>query len=207
DIYGPGWGIGSSPAKQKSSEQKEEKYLGREQIKPKSSHSYLNVVCQNIRKSNLISGLIRTGQQIQYRQSTNNLSPLFIDFAKGAISFQQICSVFSSYEVVLNFSNVWADGRPGSRLIPHVRLRDFEAPMCRSCYLTGYTDEIAEFYELGKEIDTYRTQEELADKTKYYLNNPSEAEKLREAGYQRALRDHTWTARFQQLFREVELAS
>ncbi len=207
DIYGPGWGKGNSPAKRKSSEQNNEEYLGREQIKPKSSQSYLNAVCQNIRKSNLIAGLIRTGQQIQYRQATHDLSPLFVDFAKGAIPFQQICSVFSSYEVVLNFSNVWADGRPGSNLIPHVRLRDFEAPMCRSCYLTGYTDEIAEFYELGKEIDTYRTQEELVDKTKYYLNHPTEAENLREAGYQRALRDHTWKARFQQLFTKIELAN
>jgi hypothetical protein len=31
---------------------------------------------------------------------------------------------------------VWADGRSGSPLIPHVRLRDFEATMCRACYLT-----------------------------------------------------------------------
>ncbi len=205
DIYGPGWGKGNFPAKQKSSEQKNDKYLGREQVKPKSSHSYLKVVCQNIHKGNLVAGLIRTGQQIKYRQATHSLSPLFIDFAKEAIPFQQICSVFSSYEVVLNFSNVWADGRSGSKLIPHVRLRDFEAPMCRSCYLTGYTDEIAEFYELGKEIDTYRTQEELVDKTKYYLNHPTEAEKLREAGYQRALRDHTWQSRFNQLFRTIEL--
>lgn len=207
DIYGPGWGKGNSPAKRKSSEQNRPEYLGREQIKPKSSQSYLNVVCQNIRNSNLVSGLIRTGRQIQYRQVTKNLSPLFVNFAKGAIPFQEICGVFSSYEVVLNFSNVWADGRSGSELIPHVRLRDFEAPMCRSCYLTGYTDEIAQFYEIGKEIDTYRTKEELVDKTKYYLNHPEAAEKLREAGYQRALRDHTWKARFQQLFREVELAA
>jgi spore maturation protein CgeB len=105
--------------------------------------------------------------------------------------------------VVLNFSNVWADGLPGSALIPHVRLRDFEGPMCRACYLTGHTDEIGEFYEVGREIDTYRTQEELVDKTRYYLTHPEAAEKLREAGYQRALRDHTWTRRFQELFQKI----
>jgi spore maturation protein CgeB len=87
-----------------------------------------------------------------------------------------------------------------------VRLRDFEAPMCGTCYLTGYTDEIAEFYELEKEILTYRDGQELVDKTKYYLSHPAAAERVRRAGYERARRDHTWTQRFKQLFAAVGLA-
>jgi spore maturation protein CgeB len=114
--------------------------------------------------------------------------------------------VFAGYEVVLNFSNVWNDGRPGSTLIPHVRLRDFEAPMCRTCYLTGHTNEIAEFYKLGKEIDTYQTAGELIEKTNHYLKHPAEAERLRDAGYQRAKRDHTWTRRFEELFQKLGVA-
>ena len=105
---------------------------------------------------------------------------------------------------MLNFSNVWADGRPGSKLIPHVRLRDFEAPMCRTCYLTGYSEEILEFYEPGAEIDVYRSTEELIEKTNYYLAHPSHAEKLRAAGYERARRDHTWARRFEQLFQKMK---
>jgi len=78
-------------------------------------------------------------------------------------------------KLCLNFSNVWGDGRPASPLIPHVRLRDFEAPMCRTCYLTGHTDEIMVFYEVGKEIDTYRTETELVDKARFYLSHPDAA--------------------------------
>ena len=125
--------------------------------------------------------------------------------AKGAIPFTQIAEVFSSYEVCLNFSNVWADAQPGAALIPHVRLRNFEGPMCRTCYLTGHTDEITEFYEVGKEIDTYRTEDELVDKTRYYLAHPEAAERLREAGWQRARRDHTWERRFVELFGKTGL--
>jgi spore maturation protein CgeB len=90
-------------------------------------------------------------------------------------------------------------------LIPHVRLRDFEAPMCRACYLTGHTEEIAEFYEIGKEIATYRTPEELLDKCRFYLSQPAAAERLREAGFKRARRDHTWERRFQNLFAQIGL--
>lgn len=46
---------------------------------------------------------------------------------------------------------------------------------------------------------------ELLDKTKFYLSHPREAEKLREAGYRRARRDHTWQRRFEQLFQATAL--
>ena len=75
--------------------------------------------------------------------------------------------------------------------------------MCRTCYLTGHTDEIAEFYEIGKEIETYRSAEELVDKTKFYLSRPAAAERLRAAGNARARSDHTWVRRFEMLFSKI----
>jgi spore maturation protein CgeB len=131
------------------------------------------------------------------------LTPQFEAYARGAVSFDRQADIFSQCEVCLNFSNVWADGRPGSVLIPHVRLRDFEVPMCRSCYLTGHSDEIEEFYDIGREIETYRTKEELVSKVRFYLANQRAAEQLREAGYRRARRDHTWVRRFDQLFQAI----
>lgn len=204
EIYGPGWGkANTAPGVKPSTTEQPKEYLGRKQLPAGSAASYLQMIWRNLQTQGSWAGLARTWRQIQYRQQTRSLSPLFSSLAKGPIPFQKIASVFSAYEVVLNFSNVWADGRSGSALIPHVRLRDFEGPMCKTCYITGYTDEIAEFYELGKEIDTYRTSEELVDKTKFYLAHPTEAEQLREAGYQRALHDHTWQRRFQDLFQKI----
>jgi glycosyltransferase involved in cell wall biosynthesis len=206
-IYGSGWGSNGTakqngtPATANPSE-----YLGRKSAQPQTLQSYLEVAVQNLRTLGPVAGTARLWHQTQYRRETHALVSVFAPFAKGPVPFEEICNIFSSHEVILNFSNVWADGRPGSRLIPHVRLRDFEAPMCRTCYLTGHTDEIADFYELGKEIDTYRTPEELIDKASYYLSHPAEAERLREAGYRRAKRDHTWVRRFNELFEKTGLA-
>jgi spore maturation protein CgeB len=205
DVFGPGWSANGVKRVADHSAQLGA-YLNRKQPAPGTLASYMQAVRGNIRAQGLSGGLARTYQQFEYRRQTRKLSPLFHPIAKGAIPFQKIGEVFSSYEVILNFSNVWADGRPCSRLIPHVRLRDFEAPMSRTCYLTGYTDEITEFYELKKEIDTYASTEELVDKTKFYLSHPAQAERLREAGYRRALRDHTWQRRFEQLFSEIGLS-
>ena len=205
DVFGPGWGA-NGVEKVAGAPVQPARVLNRKQSPPGTLASYMEAFEENIRAQGLFGGLARTWRQLGHRRHTRKLSPLFSPIAKGAIPFQKIGSVFSSYEVILNFSNVWADGRPGSKLIPHVRLRDFEAPMSRTCYLTGYTDEIAEFYDLKKEIDTYRSPEELVDKARFYLSHPAEAERLREAGYRRALNDHTWKRRFEKLFNEIGLS-
>lgn len=202
DIYGSGWGFtNSNNTNRNISESKPDLYLGRRSHKPGGINSYIQAAWDNIKNQGIITGVQRTIRQLQYRQQSRQIAPIIATAACGFAD--NISSTFAAYEVILNFSNVWADGRPGSQLIPHVRLRDFEAPMCRTCYLTGYTEEIAEFYELGTEIDTYQNPDELAEKTKFYLYHPTEAEKLREAGYQRALKDHTWQKRFVELFQQI----
>jgi len=196
EIYGSGWG--EDPPAVRSDKAPVSPSLTK-------AKNYLAEINRNMSAHGLVGGLARTRRQYNYRRQTHKLLPLFKPLAKGPVPFTRICEVFSSHEVILNFSNVWSDGRVGSKLIPHVRLRDFEAPMCRTCFLTGYTDEIAEFYRIGKEIDTYNSVEEFLDKVRFYLSHPQAAEKLRELGYQRARRDHTWVCRFKQLFREIGL--
>ena len=163
------------------------------------------MVSQNIARDGLVGGTLRSLRQVRYRNETRRLSPTFAPHAHGPVPFESLREVFSTHEVILNFSNVWSDGRPGSALIPHVRLRDFEAPMSRTCYVTGFSEELAEFYELGKEVETYRTPEELIDKTRYLLAHPTKAEEIRKAGYRRATKDHTWVRRFEHLFSEIGL--
>ena len=202
DIYGSGWNASYVSANTiPTSQEQPTEYLGRKLQQPSSISSYFPIVWNYLKNEGAISGIKRIIYLLNYRQQTHQINPILANTASGFA--KNLNDTFSKYEVILNFSNVWADGRPGSKLIPHVRLRDFEAPMCRTCYLTGYTDEITEFYKLGKEIDTYSSSEELVDKTKFYLDHPVEAEKLREAGYQRALRDHTWRQRFKLLFTQI----
>lgn len=204
DIYGVGWNSNTSGnGDGKATEKQNRLHLGRRTAKPGGLLSYAQASWRNIEEYGFLPGTRRTFRQLRYRSQSRHLNPLLNSATKGLA--QNISQTFAQYEVILNFSNVWADGRPGSPLIPHLRLRDFEGPMCRTCYLTGYSEEITEFYVLGKEIDAYRSQEELVEKTKYYLSHPVVAERLREAGYRRALRDHTWKRRFQQLFREIGL--
>lgn len=205
DVYGSGWNSVSNKECSASVQPGSQEFLGRRVFANSTPRSYLRAVRQNLSQQGVIAGTWRSFRQWQYRNQSRRISPHVAHIARGPVA--DICKTFAEYEIVLNFSNVWGDGRPGSALVPHVRLRDFEAPLCRTCYFTGHSEEIAEFYDIGREIDTYRTPEELIEKTRFYLSHPEAAERLREKGYQRALRDHTWDCRFQQLFREVGLSA
>jgi spore maturation protein CgeB len=201
DIYGRGWA--EAEQIEGSADCQDTAYLGREKVAPGSLKSYVQLARLEIEQNGVFRGIKRLSAQAAYRLERRRLNNQIRSHAKGAAA--DIAQVFSAYEVCVNFSNVWADGRPGSRLIPHVRLRDFEGPMSRTCYLTGHSEEICDFYAVREEIDTYRDESEFVDKAWFYLNNPDRAERLRTAGHQRALRDHTWRRRFEELFRKIEL--
>ena len=56
------------------------------------------------------------------------------------------------------------------------------------------------FYELEKEIVTYKDFDELVEKIHYLLSNPEKAGVIRVEGRQRALNEHTWEMRFEKIF-------
>ena len=77
------------------------------------------------------------------------------------------------------------------RPLKYSRLRDIEAPMLGACYLTEYTDGVAELYELGSEIETYRDAEELTIKLKELQDNPQRRMSMRQGAQRRALLEHS----------------
>jgi spore maturation protein CgeB len=75
--------------------------------------------------------------------------------------------------------------------------------MAGAFYVTGWLPEIARHYDVGREIVCYRSMGELVDLCRYYLSHEGERERIRNAGYERAHRDHTWERRYETLFAEL----
>jgi spore maturation protein CgeB len=123
----------------------------------------------------------------------------------ASINDQAMIELFSQSLISLGFLEVYENHDPSRPILQHLHLREFEAPMSGAFYCTGYSDELAEFYELDKEIIVYRSKLELLDKIRYYLSHPAQAEVIRNAGYQRALRDHTYTQRYLKLFKDLQI--
>ncbi len=118
---------------------------------------------------------------------------------------EELVKMVSRSKINLGFS-VCGDTNKKAKPILQIRLRDFEIPMCGGFYMTGYMEELAEFYEIGKEIVCYHDRQDLRDKIRYYLSHDSEREAIRLAGYERCRRDHTWHKRFQSVFKQTGLA-
>ena len=71
--------------------------------------------------------------------------------------------------------------------------------------LTEYSDELAELFMLGEEIETYKTVSELQEKLTYYLEHDAEREKIAAKGHAKFLQHYTWPQRMKALLEAVTL--
>jgi hypothetical protein len=74
-------------------------------------------------------------------------------------------------------------------------MRMFEATGSGSFLLTDYFPKISQYFEPGKEIETFRNQNELIEKIGYFLDHPDEREEIARKGQERCLRDYSMTKR------------
>lgn len=93
--------------------------------------------------------------------------------------------------ITLGVSRYPSFRHPFSRPDTYSRLRDLEAPMMGACYLTEWTEGLNDMYELGEEIETYRTAEEMVEKIKILSSDAGKRKKMRYQGQRRALTEHT----------------
>lgn len=120
----------------------------------------------------------------------------------GPVPDEEYVALFSLSRISLGFL-VLGDTHRTLRPLRQVRLREFEGPMAGAFYVTGWLEELAEHYEIGREIVCYRSHAELVDLCRHYLAHPEERERIRRAGHERARRCHTWRHRFERLFADL----
>ncbi len=76
---------------------------------------------------------------------------------------------------------------------PNMRL--FEATATGSFLLTEHQFNLDRFFEIGKEIETFKDVKEAIDKIYYYLRHPEEREAIARRGQERCLRDYSMQQR------------
>jgi spore maturation protein CgeB len=120
------------------------------------------------------------------------------------ISDNELALIYSRGKIALGLSAVGDVDQDGERQM-QVRARDFEAPMSGVFYLVEYMPELEDFFEIGREIVCYHDLDDLVDRAAYYLAHDQERERIRKAGYRRAVNDHTWQKRLAQAFAQMGL--
>lgn len=70
-------------------------------------------------------------------------------------------------------------------------LRIWDILACRGFLLTNYQSEIPEYFEIGKDLETYASEEELLEKCRYYLSHEEDRLQIAENGYQKVKQFHS----------------
>jgi spore maturation protein CgeB len=159
-----------------------------------------------LRDESPLLGPCRLAREARRRLSPRGRTARFLPCGAGGgtLPDAEMVSVFSRAKISLGFSRV-GPSEASATPIHQVRLRDFEATMSGAFYLLEYFEEIEQFFALDKEIVCFSDEGELVEKVRFYLAHDAVREKIRVAGRDRALADHTWQKRFEQLFASLGL--
>jgi spore maturation protein CgeB len=116
---------------------------------------------------------------------------------EGRVSQAEMIRIFNQSKINLNLS------KTSLGTVDQIKGRDFEIPGCGGFLITGYSDDIHDYYKLNDEIVCYKDFDELLDKIRFYLQHDSIREKIAQAGYERTLREHTYEKRFSTIFGKI----
>jgi len=85
----------------------------------------------------------------------------------------------------------------------NVKVGLFEAASCKLALITSEFDEVKRYFDIDKEILTYKTIDELVKKIDILLKDKNKLEILKINSYNRFLKEHQWNNRWNKLFVDV----
>jgi spore maturation protein CgeB len=106
----------------------------------------------------------------------------------------ELQTLLASAKIVLNIARTDFYGNETG-----INLRLFEAVAAGCFLLTDYCEEVFDLFEVGQEIEVFRSSRELSEKVHYYLGHDAERLAIARRGNERFRASHTWRARIEQL--------
>ncbi len=82
--------------------------------------------------------------------------------------------------------------------------RMYTAVGCGAFYMCQHVEGIEDLLTPDKEIVTFRNEDEMIDKIRFYLKNDSLRKQIADAGKMRVLKEHTYKIRTEQMIRVIE---
>lgn len=151
----------------------------------------------------------------------------------GKISHDEMIKVFSRSKISLNLTDRKALWDPSviariflkksvNRVVPdfhlmdnlraylhfpirHTHARPFELAGCGAFVISGWSEDIGNYYKENKEMVFYKNIPDLIEKVKYFISHDEEREAIARAGYERTIKDHIYEKRFREIFSKIGL--
>lgn len=117
-------------------------------------------------------------------------------FHRGVAYGESLIKVFKSSKIVLNIHRDFEESGGNYRL--------FEIPACNAFQMVDDKRDIGRYFEVGKEVVTFTSKNDLRRKVEHYLQNPGEREQIAQAGYDRMKKDHMLIDKMQKMIKIAE---
>jgi len=115
----------------------------------------------------------------------------------GSVEAEEIPKIFNTSKISLNFSNSNGENQ--------IKARTFEVPGCGGFLLSGNAKNLENIYENKKEIVIFNNIEECINEIKYYLANEKSRDEIAYRGYEKTIREYTYTQRLSRIIEHLTL--
>jgi len=119
-------------------------------------------------------------------------------FPAGRASREIVTEIFSKAKIILGIGLVEL-----SDDIYNLKLRDFDALMAGTVYITHPYDQLLSLFKDGEDLLTYRNDNELLIKIQEILESDENRKKIGQNAREKVLKHHTWEKRIKDLFQEL----
>lgn len=156
------------------------------------AHQYIGMKLAAVERERTLSRLSERFDVTLYTRSDASRLPKVR--CKGGVStLTEMPKVFQASKINLNITM-----RP---IETGLSLRIWDIMGCGGFLLTNYQAEIPDYFEIGRDLETYESMEELEEKVHYYLSHDEERVEIAINGYEKVAKYHTYEIRLTQMLK------
>ncbi|MGA7992934.1 MAG: glycosyltransferase [Thermoanaerobaculia bacterium] len=86
-----------------------------------------------------------------------------------------------------------------SEVLTNVKGRDFQIPGAGGAYLTSFNSDLAQHFDVGREILCYKSDDEMLEQLRDWVSRPADAVEVGRRARRRALAEHRWLHRYRRV--------
>jgi spore maturation protein CgeB len=153
-------------------------------------------------RSEVLEFLLESNVDIQIHGTGKDLLPkgsLLASKLQAPVYGVDMYNTYRNYRMAIHIHTTGKknDGIDWDRFAGAKRI--FEITGSGTLLLTSNQENIAELFEIGKEVVTFENKNDLLEKINYYKTHTKEAEEIALRGMQRTLKDHSFNSRAKEL--------
>lgn len=157
-----------------------------------TAHQYIGMKLAAVERERTLQRLSEHFPVTLYTRSDASSLPR-VDCRGGVRTLTEMPKVFQASRINLNMTM-----RP---IETGLSQRIWDVLACGGFLLTNYQAEIPDYFEIGKDLETYESMEELEEKVRYYLSHEDERMEIAISGYEKVAAHHSYEMRLAQMIK------